>query len=289
MKKIIIVCIAIASIAVAGCKKGDISGDKNALTEAAYLTLQSTISSTINYDDRATAEVGIKVGSVGVPVDKVNVYVVKGADLNKSNWKMVKSFPFSDGVTLNVKATEIATALGVSVDELEPGSSYTFYNEAVTKDGRNFSLDNVTTDFESQAPYNMALRWSIAIVCPFDPAPFNGNFVVDVDGWNDFAPGSIIAVKPGPGDNQISITAYPNPDFGINRKDIIVDVVPATGVASVAPQVYGDYPGFDTNLSVQTVGNANFVFACTGVIKLTLDHSSSAGDYGNYQLTLHKQ
>lgn len=287
MKKIIIAFIAISSI-VAACKKGDIKGDRNTLTDATYLTLTSTVNTRIDYAARATSSVAIKVGSVGGPaVDKIKVYVVKGADLDKNNWKLVKTFPYSDGVTLTVKATEMAAALGVSVDELTPGSSYTLYNEAITTDGRNFSLANITTDFESQAPYNMAMRWSAVVVCPF-VAPIAGNYKVITDQWVDWNPGDIVHVSDGPGANQVNISeVWPNPAFGNVTNPLIINVDPATGTATVAPSAsWGDYGNFIAS----TTGGTGFVFSCTGLIDLSIDIIAGGfGDQGNQKLVLQKQ
>jgi len=287
MKKIIGAFLGIVLLGTA-CKKSEILGEADQLgRDGAYLTLTEAGNNQIAPDPNST--VSIKVGSVGQPVASVNIYVVRGQDLNKANWKLIKNVAFSDGVELSVSAPEVAAALGIDLTDIKGGDVFTFYNEAVTTAGKMFSLDNVTTDFESQAPFNMALQWSALGVCAFDPAPFTGIFIVDVDTWADFAAGDEIDVAAGPGTNQISITAYPSPAFGINRQPFIVDVDPATGAATVASQVIGDYPGFDTNVKVETTGNTNFVFACTGVIQLTLDISGDGGDYGNYNLVLHKK
>ena len=286
MKKIIFAFMGILLIGTA-CKKSVILGTPDELgTDGAYLTL--TEQGNIQIAPDPASSVSIKVGSVGQPVASVNIYVVRGQDLNKANWKLIKNVPFSDGVELNVTAPEIATALGVPLDDIKGGDVFTFYNEAVTVAGKMFSLANITTDFESQAPFNMAMQWSALGVCAFDPAPFTGNFAVNVDEWQDFAVGDVVTSQAGPGANQITLTVYPSPAFGTNRQPFIVDVDPATGAATVASQVIGDYPGFDTNLKVETVGTANFVFGCTGHIQLTLNFTGDGGDYGDYLLVLEK-
>jgi hypothetical protein len=286
MKKIAIAFMAI-TLMLTACKKTDIKGDKDTLTEATYLTLQSTVNTKIDYAARTTSSVAIKIGSVGVSVDKINIYVVKGADLDKTKWKSVKSFPYSDGVTLTVKATEIAAALGVSVDALNPGSSYTLYNEAVTKDGRNFSLANITTDFESQAPYNMAMRWTAVVVCPF-VAPVGGTYRVIEDGWKDWNPGDLVQITDGPGANQVNISqVWPNPAFAVVTNPLVVNVDPATGTATVAPSSsWADYGNFIAS----STGGTGFVFSCTGLIDLSIDITAGGfGDQGNQKLVLQKQ
>lgn len=287
MKRLKFIIAIFFIAAMASCKKdSEINGDKGSLTEATYLTLAGTVNTQINYAARLTSSVGIRVGSVGGPaVDKVVVYVVKGASLDKTKWKKVKEIPFSEGVTLDVKATEIATALGVSVDDLAPGTSYTLYNEAVSKDGKTYSLANITTDFESQAPYNMAMRWQIVVVCPF-VAPVAGNYKVVQDDWQDWNPGDIVQVTDGPGANQVNLgKVWPNPAFGAPINPIIVNVNPATGAATVPNVAFGDY-----GVVCSTTAGTGFVFACTGRIDLTIRIDAAGfGDQGNKRLILQKQ
>ncbi len=260
--------MAISIMVAVSCKKQIIKGVSDDLGTGAYLTLKETIRNTIDYAARTTSSASIKVDGVGAPIDNVVIYVVAGQDLDKNNWKKIKTVPFSQDVILEVKATEMATALGISVDDLQPGSSYTFYNEAVLKDGRAFSLANTTTDFESQAPFHMALQWQVFVVCPFNATTSAGTYhVIDDSNWNDFAPGDPIDVVAGPGANQISMISYPSPAFGTNRKPIVIDVDPATGTATIKSQVFGDYPGAPNSV----IKGGGFVFSCTGVISLSND------------------
>jgi len=83
------------------------------------------------------------------------------------------------------------------------------------------------------------------------------------------------------------MTVYPKPGVGTNRQPIVVNINPSTGAATVASQVYGDYPGFDTNLKVRHVGVSNWVFSCVGTITLRLNHTGAA-NWGDYTLRLKK-
>ena len=285
MKRIIIAFLGLAILSALSCKKNTLPQDPKTLTEGTYLTLTSVINANIDYNKRATEQVGIKVGSVGgQAVDKVIVYAVKGSDLNKANWKKVKEFPYTDGVSLTLKATEIATALGVNIDNLTPGTVITMYDEAITKDGKSFSLANITTDFESQAPYNMAMRWTVSVVCPFDPVQSTGTYSVVYDNdWQDFAVGDLITVTAGPGANQLSMIAYPAPAFGDNRKPIVIDVSPS-GIATIKSQVFGDYFG-SPGASISGTG---IVFSCTGFISLSNNITAFGGTFQNQKFIIQK-
>lgn len=285
MKEIFIGLVGLLLLNALSCKKGTLPQDYKTLKEATYLTLTSATNLNIDYSQRTTASVEIKVGSVGGPaVDKVVVYAVIGADLDKTKWKKVKEFAYSDGVALTLKATEIATALGVNIDDLTPGTVLTLYNEAITKNGQSFSLANITTDFESQAPFNMAMRWTVNVVCPFDAAQSAGTYKVVYDNdWQDFAVGDEITVTAGPGANQISMLAYPSPAYGFNRKPIVIDVS-ASGVATIKPQVFGDYTGVP-NCMIQGSG---IVFSCTGYISLTNTITYGGSDYTGLKFIIQK-
>ena len=287
MKKNIALALCLLGL-FSSCKKENAFDKFDNLETGAYLTLNDVVNTNIDYAALNTTSAAIKVGGVGTPIDQVAVYVVDQPTLDVSKWKKIKTVPFSEGVTLEVKATELATALGVQPAELSPGSTYYFYNEILTKDGRTININNMDPDFEGQAGYNMGMRWSATVVCPYNESAFSsGTFEIVTDEWHDFNPGDEVSVVPGPGPNQLTLTVYPNPSFGQNRKSFVVDVDPATGTAEVAHQIYGDY-GSDKDLAVESTG-ANYVFAWTGVIQLLLEHSYPPGVIGNYALVIRKR
>ncbi|MBS1934516.1 MAG: hypothetical protein JST96_10995, partial [Bacteroidetes bacterium] len=264
------------------------SGDHSTLVLGAYLTLSVQGNANLDYKHIDTSSVSITVGSVGVDVQSVNVYVVKGQNLDPSTWKLVKNVPFtSQGTVLTVTGGEMAQALGIDPDSINTDLS--LYPEAVTKDGRKFSIANTPTTFESFPAYNMAFIWPVTLinyVCPYDQSFFNGSFAVISDQWQDYTSGDLVTVTPGPGVNQITLALYPKPGVGSNRKNIVANVDPTTDSLSVPSQIFGDYGG-DVNFSCTGVG---VLSACSGVISLTLDISSPAdGDFGLFTIVLTKQ
>src|SRR5579871_1186686 len=147
MKKSIIIFLVLATILIStnSCKKGDIPGDHNTLILGAYLTLNAQGNGNLDYKHIDTSSVSITVGSVGSAVASVNVYVVKGQNLDPSTWKLVKNVPFtSQGTVLTATGGEIAQALGIDPDSINTDLS--LYPEAVTKDGRKFSIANTPTN-----------------------------------------------------------------------------------------------------------------------------------------------
>jgi len=289
MQKISLYILAIVAVFVTNsCKKGNVISDPSSLGIGSYITLVKTNNTIIDYSNLSTSKVSITVKEFGSPVDKIKVYVTKGTtSLDRAKWKLVKEFTYSGETILDVSAIDIAKALGIPPTGLETGATYTLYNQVITKDGRTFDIVNTYSEVAGNSNYNMVFTWAAVVVCPFVSTGFAGDFVVLEDGWADFSPGDILKVTAGADPaKQIKITAYPNPAFGANRKDIVVDINPATGQATVALQAYGDYGG--EVIKTKTVGTNNYVFSCVGAITLRLNHTGN-GNYGDYNLRLKKK
>jgi len=293
MKRIIIslTVVAILLVTTRSCKKGDVVSDFAANGTGTYLTLVSTNNITIDYSNLATTKVSITVKEYGDPLDKIVVYVTKGAvTLDRTKWKKVKEYTYAGETKLEVSATEIATALGIPVTALEPGATYSLYNQGVTKTGNIHDAANTNSAYQGLSAYNMALTWASVVVCPFVPTGFAGNFEVLEDGWGDYSAGEIVTVDSAFA-TYIKMTVYPSPAYGsVNRKQVRVDILPATGKATVTNQIYGDYPPSYIDMRLNTVGANNWVFSCAGTITLRMNHFgvTAAGNQGDYNLRLRK-
>jgi hypothetical protein len=289
MKKLLISILPIAIfLLVYSCKKGEVVQDVKSLGTGTYLKLVTQGNTIIDYANLNTSTISQTVTKYGDEIEKIKIYVTKGnVTLNKTLWKAIKEVPYSGDTKLDVKATEIATALGIPPTSLETGGTYTIYNQAIGKDGRVFDIANINGGFAGNPNYGMAFTWAAVVVCPFNATGFAGNFRVELDEWADFAVGDIVTVDAATA-TSMTMTVYPNPAVGgTNRKQIVVNINAATGAATVASQVYGDYPGFDTNLKVKHVGVSNWVFSCVGTVTLRLNHTGAA-NWGDYTLRLKK-
>ena len=79
----------------------------------------------------------------------------------KSDWKLVKTVPFTEGMELSATGAEIATALGVDPESLE---APVLYQEVKTKDGRSFDVaTNIPANYESFPRYHMAMTWYLSV------------------------------------------------------------------------------------------------------------------------------
>jgi hypothetical protein len=290
MKRIIIslFVVTILLVTTRSCKKGDVVSDFAANGTGTYLTLVKSNNTIINYAQRLTSEVSIIVKEYGKAVDKIVVYTTKGSvSLDRTKWKKVKEVPYAGETTLTVKATEIAAALGISVDALETGGTYSLYNQCVTKDGEIHDAANTNSAYQGLTAYNMALTWQAVVVCPFTGG-MTGTYQVIQDDWADWGAGDIVQVTDGPGANQINLSAvWPNPIYGDIVSPLIVNITPATGAATVPTGVvFGDYGYLASTLS----GSSGYVFSCTGQILMTIHVTATGfGDQGFLKLILKKQ
>lgn len=292
MKKINIITITTVALLFTfqACKKKEVLGNFDSLNVGSYVTLEKTNKTTIDYSRIGSESVSIDIKEYGSPIAKVIVYVTQGnANLNKSTWKKIKEYQYGGGtLTLNITASEMATALGITTAAMNPGSNYTLYNEVVTKDGVTYNAVNTVGALASNPNYKAVMTWAANVVCPFVSSGFAGNFRVREDEWQDWGVGDVVTVTAATS-NTISLRVYPNPAYGTAIADIVVNINPATGAATVTNQKYGRYGS--TEVAVTSVGTSNFVFACTGTIDLRLNHhvpGSTTSSYGSYWLRLTK-
>jgi hypothetical protein len=286
MRKISLLFIVAAMIGFS-CTKTDPNNPFSSysnFTIGSYLTVAELGNTFLNTTDLPGSVVSIKVGSVGAEVAQVKLYVTNGNASDASTWVLLKTVDYTgEGTELSSNGQEIADALGITP---QPGDSYTMIDQLIAKDGRTFDLTNISPAIEGIPEYNMAFRWTVSAVCPFDAAASAGDYMIIADGWADWSPGDIIpnAIEAGPGANQLTLHVYPSPYYGTPINPIIIDVDPATGAATVPDVLYGDY-GY-----LAACSGSGLVFSCIGKIILTLDHHAPGGSsYGVYTLEIQKQ
>jgi hypothetical protein len=278
MKKIITssLIIAMAMGLIISCKKSEINGDSRNLVSGSYITLDSTITTNLDFS-KATATVGIIITSKGSPVASVDIYLAKNADdaRDTTEWVHIRNVPYTDGVTLTVSTTELANAL--APDTIAPGTQYTLQNVVNTTDGRRFSVINTPDTYNSFPGYNMAITWAATATCPYFEAQSVGNYKVVTDSWADFTdPVDVIAVSAGSAANTVSFLGYPSPEAGgTNRKPWVLVIDPASGAATMKKQDVGEYPGAGMSYAIVK----GYVFSCTGVITLNVTISYAGTPY----------
>jgi hypothetical protein len=291
MKRIFSILTSLSLLFLIGCKKGDTNGDFAAQGVGSYVTKVALGNGIIDYANLASAKVDVTVREYGTPVDKIKVFVTKGAaTTNVAAWKAVKEFPYSGDTKLEVTANEIAAALGIPVAGLEPGATYTMYNQVISKDGQVHDISNMNSAMYGNPNYNTLMTWNAVVVCPFRPSDWGGigaNFSARVleDGWADYSPGDIIS--------NINITTatqltFPAIYLTSPARPVVVNINATTGAATVPLQNYGDYGAGFPNFMLQSSGTNNWVFSCANLITLTLTHTQAGSGYGTYLLRLQK-
>lgn len=281
---IAITALLMVALGMNACQKGAISGDKKNLLSGAYITLDSTINTNLDFSN-PDATVSIAVSQYGDDVASINIYLSTGDNsLDTAGWKFIKSIPYTgNGTVLTVSTADIAAAL--APDAITPGTQYKLENQVVTADGRKYSDANTPTSYSSFPGYNMALSWPATAVCAFNAEAITGTYKVVQDDWADYAVGDIITVTAGPGDNQLNFQGYPAPAYGTNTANTVVDVDAATGAATISRQSTGEYDG---GISAEVEGSG-FVFSCTGVITLSITVYYGGAPYEGNKFILQKQ
>lgn len=261
------------------CTKKPVSGDFSSLVEGSYITLDSTINSSLDFSNPA-ATVSIKVGSKGSTVASVNIFLATGSAEDTSTWVLIKNVPFSDGVVLSVSTQDIANAL--SPNTITPGNQYILQNQVVTTDGRKFSVSNTPSTYNSFPAYNMALSWHATAVCAFVAAAAAGTYKVVTDTWVDYSLGSLVPVSAGPGANEVNFIMYPGSQAGgIDQVAVIVDVDPVTDIATIKSQATGYY-GAATPPNLVTLTGTGYVFSCTGFMTFNMTINVGGTPYAGY-------
>ena len=120
--------------------------------------------------------------------------------------------------------------------------------------------------------------------CPLeDTSLFNGDFKVVADGWEDYAPDTIITLENNPADGTFTFRI---PIPASSPTYYIVKVNPATNSVTVTTNKLINY-GSATNYLAKGTGT---VASCTGDINLSIGYFTpdSSGTYGTYDLKLQK-
>ena len=214
---------------------------------------------------------------------KVDVVVIKNGI--KASVKTIKADITSFPATIEVTGPQLTTLFGAPIIL---GDNFTIGVDITTPGGKKFEAfpligNAYAAGVAAQPGSSTTINYLSA--CTFDKNSFNGNYTVVEDEWADFTAGEKVAVAPGAGANEISITAYPSPAFGSNRKPMIIIVDPATFAVSIPEQVIGDYDGAPPGATARGTGTVN---PCGDEITLSVTIKIGATDYADQTLKLRK-
>lgn len=288
MKRIFSLITALSVLLLTGCKKGDTAGDFATHTVGTYLKRVAVGNGIIDFGNIAGSKVDVTVSAFGTPAAKIKIFASVGsATTNTAVWKAIKEVTYSGDTKLEVTGTELQNAVG----PLVTGQSYTFYNQVHSTDGQVHDITNMNSSMYGSPNYNPLMTWTAVVVCPYVPTQFGTvgstiNMEVLQDDWADYSPGALVQMTIGPAANQLN---FPRMWLTLPFFNTAVNITQATGAATVARTIYGDYPQYGIfGISHASSGTNNWVFSCQQTVTLTLNHAVGTTNYGTYLFRLKK-
>ncbi len=180
--------------------------------------------------------------------------------------KVINSFP----ADMAISATEVATALGITINDFLPGDRLEFYCTVTDGGGNEFKFEDMGPDLAGNPGQKQAFAYTSYISCPYTVGDFPGTYdVLEDEFWG--TTGATVTVVDGPGAGEITIENFMQ--FG---QDVVVVVNESTGIATFERQnafISGTY-------GQGTVAGLGFAFGCTGAINLTHEPQVAIGGWG---------
>ncbi|MEY2902021.1 MAG: hypothetical protein RLY89_1127 [Bacteroidota bacterium] len=215
---------------------------------------------------------------------KVDVVVRKNG--SAANVKVFKAGVTTLPATFSVTSAELATLFGTPV---ALGDTYDFAPNIYIGD-RMFEAFPATGNGTGAGVIAMPgfSEFSrFAAICAYDPAIYQGNFVVVSDGFGDFTPGEVVPIT------KVDNTTFSFIDpYATSPLPIIVKVNTLNNQLSVTKQKIGNAFVWNlgyTNPNVAVTASASsFVAPCSKTITLAIAYTVDQGSFGTYNLVLRK-
>lgn len=279
-----------AMIAFQGCKKDD-GAIPSRVTVDAVPALSTTVdasgSQAIDLLNLAAFSGKFKVDlyfAGATPPAKIDVVVRKNA--SNANVKVFKAAVTAIPSTFTVTAAEIATLFGTPV---ALGDTYDFAPDIYVGE-KKYEAFPAVGNGSGAGVIAMPLNSEFArfgAICAYDPALYQGNFVVVSDGFQDFSPGEVVAIT------KIDNTHFSFLDpYVTSPLPIIVTVNPLNNQLTITKQKIGN--AFTWNLTYTNpnmavaASAASFVAPCSKTIDLAIAYTVDQGGFGTYTLKLKK-
>ena len=278
-------------IAFAGCKKDD-GGVRSSVVikdvPVVSTKIESTGSQAIDMLNLAGFSGKFKVDIYfpgAKPPDKVDIVVRKnGSNANvKVMKKDVTTLPYS----LTVTTADIAALFGVAV---ALGDTYDFAPDLYVGVNK-FEAFPVTglgngPGIIAYPLYSDFARF--AAICAYDPAIYEGDFVVVSDAFGDFTPGEIVKFTKVSNNSFSFINPYVTSPL-----PIIVTINTLNNQATIAKQKVGNAFTWQlayTNPNMAVSASATSVVApCSKTITLAIAYTVDQGSFGTFNLVLRKK
>ncbi|MGI9138598.1 MAG: hypothetical protein ACR2IM_06115 [Sediminibacterium sp.] len=281
-------------ITFAGCKKDD-GGIRSSVVikdvPVVSTSIESTGSQAIDLLNLAGFSGKFKVNLYfpgATPPDKVDIVVRKNG--SNANVKVMKKDVTTLPISLTVTAADIAALFGTAI---ALGDTYDFAPDlyvGVNKYEAFPALGGAVGNGAGVVAYPLYSDYArFAAICAYNPAIYEGDFVVVSDAWDDYAPGDIITFTKI-GNTQFSFLNR----NAINPVPIIVNVNTLNNQVSITKQLIGSQWVYgsaykDPFMSV-AASTSSVVSPCSQTIKLDVVYGYVAGTWnGTYPLILKKK
>ena len=276
-------------IAFAGCKKDDGGVRKSVVIKDVPVVstkIESTGSQAIDLLNLAGFSGKFKVELYfpgATPPDKVDIVVRKnGSNANvKVMKKDVTTLPYS----LTVTSADIAALFGVAV---ALGDTYDFAPDLYV--GVN-KYEAFPATGLGNGPGIIAFPLysdyaRFAAICAYDPAIYEGDFVVVSDAFGDFTPGEIVKFT------KISNSSFSfiNP-YVTSPLPIIVNINTLNNQATITKQKVGNafvWASYTNPNMAVAASSTSVVAPCSKTITLAVAYTVDQGGFGTFNLVLKK-
>ena len=277
-------------IAFAGCKKDDGGVRKSVVIKDVPVVstkIESTGSQAIDLLNLAGFSGKFKVELYfpgATPPDKVDIVVRKnGSNANvKVMKKDVTTLPYS----LTVTSADIAALFGVAV---ALGDTYDFAPDLYV--GVN-KYEAFPATGLGNGPGIIAFPLysdyaRFAAICAYDPAIYEGDFVVVSDAFGDFSPGEIVKFT------KISNSSFSfiNP-YVTSPLPIIVNINTLNNQATITKQKVGNafvWASYTNPNMAVAASSTSVVAPCSKTITLAVAYTVDQGGFGTFNLVLKKK
>ena len=278
-------------IAFAGCKKDD-GGVRSSVVikdvPVVSTKIESTGSQAIDLLNLAGFSGKFKVELYfpgATPPDKVDIVVRKNG--SNANVKVIKKDVTTLPYSLTVTSADIAALFGVAV---ALGDTYDFAPDLYV--GVN-KYEAFPTTGLGNGPgiiayplYSDFARF--AAICAYDPAIYEGDFVVVSDAFGDFSPGEVVKFT------KISNNSFSFIDpYVTSPLPIIVTINTLNNQATITKQKVGNAFTWQlayTNPNMAVSASSTSVVApCSKTITLAIAYTVDQGSFGTFNLVLRKK
>jgi len=218
------------------------------------------------------------------PPDKVDIVVRKNG--SNANVKVVKKDVTTLPYSLTVTSADITALFGVAV---ALGDTYDFAPDLYVGVNKYEAFPTTGTgNGAGVIAYPLYSDYArFAAICAYDPAIYEGDFVVVSDAFGDFSPGEVVKFT------KISNNSFSFIDpYVTSPLPIIVTINTLNNQATIAKQKIGNqfvWASY-TNPNVAVAASSTSVVApCSKTITLAIAYTVDQGSFGTYNLVLKKK